>query len=66
MRIHFFLFKLHEKFVLLKKQHAEQKERLEEKKRQFDDEKKNFQMRRTSFDTAKSQLMGTLKTSKKK
>lgn len=52
--------------MLLKKQHAEQKERLEEKKRQFDDEKKGFQMRRTSFDTAKSQLLGTLKASKKK
>ena len=56
---------MHDKFVMLKKQHAEQKERFEDKKRQLDDEMKEFQKRKFSLETRLSTL-GTLKSAKKK
>lgn len=59
----FIYFKLHDKFVLLKKQHTEQKERLEEKKRIFDEEKRSFQARKFNLEQARA---GTLKMPKKK
>ncbi len=56
---------LHDKFVMLKKQHAEQKERFEDKKRQLDDEMKEFQKRKFSLESRIGTL-GTLKSTKKK
>lgn len=49
---------------MLKKQHAEQKERVEEKKRCLDEEMKEFQKRKFSLEQSRS--LGTLKSIKKK
>jgi septin 6/8/11 len=57
---------LHDKFVTLKKQHAEQKERVEEKKRGLEDELKEFQRRKFSLEQSKLHSLGTLKQAKKK
>jgi len=57
---------LHEKFVILKKQHAEQKERVEEKKRLLDEDMKEFQRRKFALEQSKLLTAGTLKTAKKK
>lgn len=54
--------KLHDKFVMLKKQHSEQKERVEDKKRLVEDEMKEFQKRRLTLEQARQ---GTLKNKKK-
>ena len=51
--------------MLLKKQHAEQKERVEEKKRQLDEEMKEFQRRRFSLEQSRLHTLGTLKGKKK-
>ncbi len=51
---------------MLKKQHAEQKERVEEKKRQLDEEMKEFQRRKFSLEQSRLQAIGTLKSAKKK
>jgi len=56
---------LHDKFVMLKKQHAEQKERVEEKKRVLDEEMKEFQRRRFALDQSRLNVLGTLKNKKK-
>ena len=57
---------LHEKFVMLKKQHSEQKERVEDKKRALDEEMKELQRRKFAVEQAKLQSLGTLKSAKKK
>jgi septin family protein len=57
---------LHDKFVLLKKQHSEQKDRLEDKKRAFEDEKKTFLTRKSTLEQFRTQTLGTLKSQKKK
>jgi septin 6/8/11 len=57
---------LHEKFVMLKKQHSEQKERVEEKKRMLDEDVKELQRRKYSLEQSRLQSLGTLKSSKKK
>lgn len=51
---------------MLKKQHAEQKERVEEKKRMLDEEMKEFQRRKYAFEQNKMLSLGTLKSAKKK
>jgi len=51
---------------MLKKQHAEQKDRVEEKKRLLDEEMKEFQRRKFSLEQSKAQAIGTLKSAKKK
>lgn len=58
--------KLHEKFVMLKKQHAEQKERVEEKKRMLEEEMKEFQRRKLALEQSRLLSLGTLKNAKKK
>jgi septin 6/8/11 len=68
--IKFFIFfcylKLHDKFVMLKKQHAEQKERVEDKKRYLDEEMNDFQRRKYMLEQSRILSPGTLKSSKKK
>jgi hypothetical protein len=56
--------KLHDKYVALKKQHSEQKERLEERKKQLDEDRRQFQMRKQILEQAR--IGGTLKSAKKK
>jgi hypothetical protein len=51
---------------MLKKQHAEQKDRVEEKKRVLDEEMKEFQRRKFSLEQSRLQAIGTLKPTKKK
>ena len=51
---------------MLKKQHSEQKERVEEKKRYLDEDAKEFQRRKFALEQVKLQTLGTLKTAKKK
>lgn len=51
---------------MLKKQHAEKKERLEDKKRILEDEMKDFQRRKFSLEQSRLHLLGTLKSAKKK
>lgn len=62
----YLILKLHEKFVMLKKQHAEKKERLEEKKRILEDDFKDFQRRKFSLEQSRLHSLGTLKSTKKK
>jgi hypothetical protein len=50
---------------MLKKQHSEQKERVEEKKRSIEEEMKEFQRRKFTLDQAKNGAIGTLKGKKK-
>lgn len=57
---------LHDKFHMLKRQHAEQKDKVEDKRRIFEEEIKEFQRRKFAFETARSQVLGTLKNGKKK
>lgn len=47
---------------MLKKQHSEQKERVEDKKRLVEDEMKEFQKRKLTLEQARQ---GTLKNKKK-
>ena len=61
----FIILKLHEKFLMLKKQHTEQKERVEEKKRSIEEEIKEFQRRKFALDQSRHHLIGSLKTKKK-
>ena len=57
---------MHDKFVMLKKQHSEQKERVEDKKRLVDEEMKEFQRRKTTLEQARQAgTLGTLKNKKK-
>lgn len=56
---------LHDKFVMLKKQHSEQKERVEEKKRLVDEEMKDFQRRKFALEQSRQNTLGTLKSKKK-
>lgn len=56
---------LHDKFTMLKKQHSEQKERVEDKKRLVEDEMKEFQRRKFALETSKTSSIGTLKGKKK-
>lgn len=51
---------------MLKKQHAEQKDRVEEKKRHLEEEMKDFQRRKFSLEQSRLQVLGTLKNAKKK
>jgi hypothetical protein len=51
--------------VTLKKQHAEQKERVEEKKRFLEEEVKEFQRRKFALDQSRLNMLGTLKSKKK-
>lgn len=51
---------------MLKKQHAEQKERVEEKKRALEEEIKDFQRRKFSLEQSRLHSLGTLKSAKKK
>lgn len=57
---------LHEKFLMLKKQHAEQKERVEEKKRNLEEEMNEFQRRKMALEHSRLNALGTLKSGKKK
>ena len=57
--------KLHDKFVMFKKQHAEQKERVEDKKRLLDEEMKEFQRRKFALEQSRINGIGTLKNKKK-
>ncbi len=50
---------------MLKKQHAEQKERVEDKKRALDEEMKEFQRRKFALDQSRLNMLGTLKNKKK-
>ena len=50
---------------MLKKQHTEQKERVEEKKRSIEEEIKEFQRRKFALDQSRLHLIGTLKSKKK-
>ena len=50
---------------MLKKQHAEQKDRVEEKKRHLEEEMKDFQRRKFSLEQSRLQVLGTLKNVEK-
>ena len=50
---------------MFKKQHAEQKERVEDKKRLLDEEMKELQRRKFALDQSRINGIGTLKNKKK-
>lgn len=50
---------------MLKKQHSEQKERVEDKKRALEEEMKEFQRRKFALEQSRTNSNGTIKGKKK-